>query len=113
MAVVTGLVLWSYTLNAVRGIQLPGRKRIEIAQALPYVRVKQAWIGGWMSQDYIPAGSVICLVGIEANLEEHFCLTTLVVRKPLIVGSNVATEAVLVGQRVADLAGNRVLVNSM
>jgi hypothetical protein len=56
---------------------------------------------------------LVCLVGVETNLEEHFGFTTLVIEKPLFVGTNVATEAVLVGLRVADLAGNRVFVDSM
>ena len=113
MAVVTGLVLRSYALNAVRGIQFPGRKRIEIAQAVPYVRSKEAWICRWVSQDHILKGSLLCLVGVEANLEEHFGFTTLEIEKPLFIGSNVATETVLVGLPVADLAGNPVFVNSM
>jgi hypothetical protein len=66
-----------------------------------------------VSQDHIFKRSVICLVGVEANLEEHFGISTLVIKKPFIVGSDVATEAVLVGQRVADLAGNRVFVNGV
>lgn len=113
MTVVAGFVLGGYTLNAVGGVQFPGGKRIEIAQAVHHVRSKQAWIRRWVSQDHILKRSLVCLVGVETNLEEHFGFTTLVIEKPLFVGTNVATEAVLVGLRVADLAGNRVFVDSM
>ena len=66
-----------------------------------------------MSQNYILMRPLIRFVRVEANLEKHFGFTALVIEKPLIVGSDVATEAVLVGQSVADLAGNFVLMNSM
>jgi hypothetical protein len=57
--------------------------------------------------------SVSCPVRVESNFEEHLGFTTLVIEKPFTVGSNVAAEAVLVGLPVADLAGNRVFVNSV
>ena len=113
MAVVTTLVLRSYTLNSVRRIHFPGRKRVEIAQAVLQVRGKQVWICRRMSQDHILGWSVSRPVGIEANFEAHFGFNTLVIEKPLFVGSNVATEAVLVCQPVANLAGNRIFVNSV
>ena len=113
MAVVAGLVLRSYTLNVVRRGQFPGGKRVEIGQAVLQIRCKEVRICRGMSQYHILERSVSCPVGVEANLEEHFRFLTLVVGKPLIVGSNVASEAVPVWQPVAHLAGNLIIVNGV
>ena len=105
VATITGPALTGYTLNAVRGVQFPGRQAVEPFEPAFDIGVKGMRVHRRVTNHHVIVGPVRAFVGIQPDFKHHFGLFALVEGQTLIIGAHMTTKAAFAGLRMAHLTG--------